>query len=193
MGNCMAAEAGPEVVRIMTGSGGIMELESPINVQTVVKDFPGYGIFRQGNVCSPLLHHDRLLIGHLYYLLPVSEERTTVGPKKERGSEAEAKQVQIAPVRLSAAESSDLRSMEVLPSPGKGVWRVKMAISRNELADILSEQENTEALIERMRQAVTVSEAQPKRTRAAWAAGQRLSVSTDVRKTAFGIAQVRDA
>ncbi|XP_068666640.1 uncharacterized protein [Aristolochia californica] len=175
MGNCMAAETGPDVVRIMTDSGGIMELESSVDVRTFVTDFPGYGIFRQGNVCSPLLPHERLLSGHLYYLLPVSEEKTTAVLKKERVAEPAAKQVQVTPVRLSTTESPDLRSMEVLPSPGKGVWKVKMVISRNELADILSEQVNTEALIEKMRLAATMSEAQTKRAGATWAASRRTS------------------
>ncbi|KAG9448239.1 hypothetical protein H6P81_014367 [Aristolochia fimbriata] len=177
MGNCLANEAGPDVVRIMTDSGGIMELESPVNVQTVVSDFPGYGIFRRGNVGSPLPHHEKLLSGHLYYLLPVPKEKTAPATEKEKETEteteteteAEAEQVQVAPVRLSTTEPSDLQSMEVLPSPGKGVWRVKMVIRRDELADILSEQGNTEALIERLRLAATSSEAQRKRAWSSWA------------------------
>ncbi|CAL9774804.1 unnamed protein product [Musa acuminata subsp. burmannicoides] len=62
------------------------------------------------------------------------------------------------------------KNLEVLPSPEKGVWRVRMAISSEQLAEILSEQANTEAMIERMRTYASTAEAaqkQPKSKRAA--------------------------
>lgn len=66
----------------------------------------------------------------------------------------------VAPCRLSSATAADLLSkityseraptLEVLPSHQKGVWKVKLVITAEQLADILSHQSNTEALIERM-------------------------------------------
>lgn len=66
----------------------------------------------------------------------------------------------VAPCRLSSGTAADLLSkitysekaptLEVLPSHQKGVWKVKLVITAEQLADILSHQSNTEALIERM-------------------------------------------
>lgn len=66
----------------------------------------------------------------------------------------------VAPCRLSSGTAADLLSkityseraptLEVLPSYQKGVWKVKLVITAEQLADILSHQSNTEALIERM-------------------------------------------
>ncbi|KAK4422504.1 hypothetical protein Salat_1832900 [Sesamum alatum] len=42
-------------------------------------------------------------------------------------------------------------SVEVLPPPGAGVWKVKLVIDPKDLERILAEQVNTEALIEHMR------------------------------------------
>ncbi|RWW24655.1 hypothetical protein GW17_00011039 [Ensete ventricosum] len=62
------------------------------------------------------------------------------------------------------------KNLEVLPSLEKGIWRVRLAISSEQLAEILSEQANTGAMIERMRTYASTAEAaqkQPKCKRAA--------------------------
>ena len=52
---------------------------------------------------------------------------------------------------MSYEGAAAFKNLEVLRSPEKGVWRVRVAISSEQLAEILSEQANTEAMIERMR------------------------------------------
>ncbi|URD73126.1 hypothetical protein MUK42_07745 [Musa troglodytarum] len=52
---------------------------------------------------------------------------------------------------MSYEGAAAFKNVEVLRSPEKGVWRVRVAISSEQLAEILSEQANTEAMIERMR------------------------------------------
>ncbi|KAG5022601.1 hypothetical protein JHK85_018943 [Glycine max] len=46
-------------------------------------------------------------------------------------------------------------ALEVLPTAKNGVWRVKLLIDPRQLEEILSEQVNTEALIEKMGTAAT--------------------------------------
>ncbi|KAF3786680.1 hypothetical protein EJ110_NYTH24844 [Nymphaea thermarum] len=154
MGNCsLRSLYGREddPVRIMTDSGGIMQLKGPISVDSVVKDFPGYGISRQGDVLEPLRPSDQLLNGCSYYLFPHRIEpkddvsivpvlEQTVPEDPETGSE---------PV----AESPPEPTVEVLPPKWEGVWRVKLVVSPEQLAEIFSQQANTEAMIEKMRMA----------------------------------------
>uniref|UniRef100_A0A2N9FEX6 Uncharacterized protein n=1 Tax=Fagus sylvatica TaxID=28930 RepID=A0A2N9FEX6_FAGSY len=78
-------------------------------------------------------------------------------------------------VTEAAKKSSDFvdnlangSALEVLPSVGDGVWRVKLVIDTKQLEEILSEQVNTEALIEKMRMAASSASLTPKRTKSAW-------------------------
>ncbi|RZR73923.1 hypothetical protein BHM03_00029745 [Ensete ventricosum] len=52
---------------------------------------------------------------------------------------------------MSYEGAAAFKNLEELRSPEKGVWRVRVAISSELLAEILSEQANTEAIIKRMR------------------------------------------
>ncbi|KAL5998919.1 hypothetical protein ACLOJK_009867 [Asimina triloba] len=160
MGNCMISDVSSQAVRLVTDSGGIMELQGPVPVQDVVGDFPGHGIFRRGSFSSPLPENDRLLNGRSYYLLPVNQKQQ----RKEQKKLDEA-------LRPSSATESDLLEsltagpgLEVLPSPGNGVWKVRLLISTDKLAEILAEQGNTQALIEKMRTAASAGGATPKRS-----------------------------
>ncbi|KAI3453838.1 hypothetical protein Pfo_010501 [Paulownia fortunei] len=56
-------------------------------------------------------------------------------------------------------------SVEVLPPPRNGVWKVKLVIDPRDLEQILSEEVNTEALIEQMRIAANST---PKRGKSSW-------------------------
>lgn len=152
MGNCVAGEAAPETVRVMTDAGGIMELEGPVEVGTFLDDFPGYGLFKQGSGSAPLQKHELLCNGRLYYLVLL--------PK--RGKEVDPSENNVVGKTAPASKTTAGPEVEVLPSPGKGVWKVRMVISREELAGILAEQGNTEALIERMRVAAAGGESSPR-------------------------------
>jgi hypothetical protein len=58
--------------------------------------------------------------------------------------------------------------LEVLPALGDGVWRVKLVIGTKQLEEILSEQVNTEALIEKMRMAASSANLTPRRSKSSW-------------------------
>lgn len=131
--NCSARKAavvapcpGGGPVRVVTGSGGVLEFEGPVEVGEVLKGYPGHGIFRRGAV-SPMFHGERLHNGRLYYHLPLDRKRAASGG------------------------DPSLSNIEVLPPVTKGVWRVRVAMDAEDLAAVLSEQVDIEALIERMR------------------------------------------
>ncbi|KAK1382315.1 hypothetical protein POM88_020050 [Heracleum sosnowskyi] len=79
MGNCSIKSGVIEknqlrFIKIVMDSGKILELEGSKLVHEVVKDYPGYGIFKKNSVSSsPLLDEEKLLCSHIYYLLPVGE------------------------------------------------------------------------------------------------------------------------
>lgn len=161
MGNCSqkgitVTEKHPNLIRIMMDSGRILELEGPKFAREVIDDFPGYGIFGQGHMAHPLLDLEQLIDGQFYYLLPLGKPRelSSVGTVNEA-----------EPVRMSSSKAMELvtknltngSGVEVLAPPRKGVWKVKLVIGTKQLEEILSEQLNTEALIEQMRMAVKAS------------------------------------
>ena len=59
-------------------------------------------------------------------------------------------------------------ALEVLAEVGDGVWRVKLVIDTKQLEEILSEQVNIEALIEKMRMVASSASLTPKRIESAW-------------------------
>ncbi|KAL0408024.1 UNVERIFIED_CONTAM: hypothetical protein Sradi_1736800 [Sesamum radiatum] len=68
---------------------------------------------------------------------------------EQRGGE---ESVRVSAVnRLTSSARYGKTSVEVLPPPGAGVWKVKLVIDPKDLERILAEQVNTEALIEHMR------------------------------------------
>lgn len=178
MGNCslkgvVTAKSTQNSIRIMMDSGNILKLEGPKLVQEVVNDFPGYGIFRQGRITKPLSDQEQLLRGHTYYLLPLGEEKKARGTDEVYDLDAKCLN-EVEPVRISSA-ALDLvtnlangSGLEVLPPPQKGVWRVKLVINTKQLEEILSEEVNTEALIEQMRMAAASGNVTPRRTKSYW-------------------------
>ncbi|XP_020527956.1 uncharacterized protein LOC18442333 [Amborella trichopoda] len=164
MGNCSWKGLYGEYedsVRVLTESGGIMEFEGPLQVTSITENFPGYGIFRPGNVSLSLPGHAWLPNGQLFYLLPLSTEKAPLEMDKSPSLEEEAAKEltegeTLGPVRVSSGEATAEEifrrpSFEVLPSKGRGMWRVRLVMSREQLAEILAEQSDTEALIESMR------------------------------------------
>ncbi|KAK0586895.1 hypothetical protein LWI29_014059 [Acer saccharum] len=85
----------------------------------------------------------------------------------------------IEPPKMSSADFVDSlgdgsgsgSALEVLPSQGNGVWRVKLVINTRQLEEILSEQVNTEALIEKMRMAASSASLTPRRSKTSWVVG----------------------
>ncbi|XP_068635899.1 uncharacterized protein [Aristolochia californica] len=158
MGNCVfrgLVEA-EHVIKVVTSNGGIMELYPPISAENITNEFPGQGIFHSTDLLSsqpqPLLHNEELLVGELYYLLPLGPQMG--GVRARRGDVASAAAA-AAPYRMSFDSQGIWRraeTAEVVPrSNTSGVWKVKLVISPEQLTEILSQETRTEALIESVR------------------------------------------
>ncbi|KAL5572204.1 hypothetical protein UlMin_021801 [Ulmus minor] len=149
MGNCVFKGFGEseELVKVVTSNGGIMELFSPVTVNSITNEFPGHAIFRSRDLfSSPLLHNEELHPGELYYLLPLNPYRT-IKPTKELAT--------ATPYRMSCDNQSATKKRadpEVFPRyNSSGVWKVKLVISPEQLSEILSQEARTEELIESVR------------------------------------------
>ncbi|MCD9646266.1 hypothetical protein HAX54_035986 [Datura stramonium] len=132
--------------RVMTDSGEILNLKGPKLVRQVLNEFPGYNIFSSDRLSSPLHHQELLLDGHFYYLHSVIHKETEPPILEEK--------TEHIPVSSTLTKGS---AMEVLPAQRQGIWRVKLIINPQQLEEILSEEGNTEALIEQMRMAANTS------------------------------------
>lgn len=184
MGNCSMKGTTGEChhsIRVMCESGAILQFKAPKTVAQVLQHYPGYGLFRQGHASSPLPQQESLSYGLFYYLLPLKEVQ--VDQQICCGNVGVSEQVQVNEL-LQRSESEEVckgkcdemsipnksvqggacdyvenlsngSALEVLPSARNGVWRVKLVIDPRQLEEILSEQVNTEALIEKMRMAAT--------------------------------------
>lgn len=196
MGNCsLKGVAGDcyNSIRVLTDSGAVLQFRGPVTARDILNDHPGYGIFRQGHASSQVLDLESLIGGRLYYLLPVAEEqelcKSEVTEQVQNArviDELEAEWLSITePAKKSVAAATDVvenlasgSGLEVLPSGGDGVWRVKLVIDTKQLEEILSEQVNTEALIERMRMAASSASSTPKRTKGGWGMGWKPILSS---------------
>jgi hypothetical protein len=173
MGNCTLKGVTGDCyksIRVLTDSGTVLEFKSPITARDILNDHPGYGIFRGGHASSRLLDLECLISGRLYYLLPLVKDHVLAVTEPAKKSLSAA-----SDVVENLANDSDL---EVLPSVGDGVWRVKLVIDTKQLSEILSEQVNTEALIERMRMAAASSASTtPRPTKGACRTGRKPNLS----------------
>ena len=164
MGNCVFKGFGEveEMVKVVTSSGGIMELFAPIIAECITNEFPGYAIYRTRDLFSePLLHNEELHAGELYYLLP----RNSFAKQNNQNNnleEVESKSNNListsssmnTPYRMSFDHQRVLKrtDAEVLPRYNRsGVWKVRLVISPDQLAEILAQEARTEALIESVR------------------------------------------
>ncbi|XP_011026853.1 PREDICTED: uncharacterized protein LOC105127305 [Populus euphratica] len=188
MGNCSlkgVVEDCPNNIRVLTDSGGIVEFKGPKLAKDVLREYPGYSIFRQGHASSPLSTHEYLLGGQFYCLLPLQNEQKLCDTKvisQAHGMGLATEKVamewinEIEPPKMSSSTAAmdyvdDLATgpvLKVLPALGDGVWRVKLVIGTKQLEEILSEQVNTEALIEKMRMAASSASLTPRRSKSSW-------------------------
>ncbi|XP_054775985.1 uncharacterized protein LOC129284504 [Prosopis cineraria] len=182
MGNCTLKGVTAEChysIRVLTDWGSLLQFKAPITAGEVLRHHPGYGIFRQGHASSPLPEQESLSHGLLYYLLPlkleeVGERENGTADHGDSGRSDEGwrseKKEQLGRSQGSAESGyvknlSNGSALEVLPSAGNGVWKVKLVIDTKQLEEILSEQVNTEALIEKMRMAASATSCSPTRSR----------------------------
>lgn len=156
MGNCVFKGFGEaeEMVKVVTSSGGIMELYAPITANAITTEFPGHAIFKSRDLfAQPLLHNEELHPKELYYLLPLNPYKST--PKDHENINANPNGAVSTPYRMSCDSQGLLRKRadpEVFPRyNSSGVWKVKLVISPDQLSEILSQEARTEALIESVR------------------------------------------
>lgn len=152
MGNCVFKGFGEmeEMIKVVTSNGGIMELRAPITAENITNEFPGHAIYITRDFFSqPLLHNEELQSGHLYYLLPLNGKFTRQNTNLSSSSSS-----LVTPYRMSLDNQQILKrsEAEVLPRyNSNGVWKVKLVISPEQLAEILAQEARTEALIESVR------------------------------------------
>ncbi|XP_073030774.1 uncharacterized protein [Primulina eburnea] len=154
MGNCICKGLGvdvEEMVKVVTSSGGVMELYSPITAECITNEFPGHGVFPSPHhVSPPLLHSEQLRGGRYYYLLPLHCEAISTS-----GGAASIKtpyRMSVDDVGVVKRRSSEAEVFSRFKSGG--VWKVRLVISTDQLSEILSQEAMTEELIENMRSAV---------------------------------------
>ncbi|KAM4105271.1 hypothetical protein ACJW30_06G219700 [Castanea mollissima] len=170
MGNCVFKGFGgmEEMVKVITSSGGIMELYAPITVECITNEFPGHAIFRSRDLfAQPLLHNEELHVGQLYYLLPLNPYKpnntnTNTNAKQSdaainNNNMSSSSSINVTtPYRMSSCDNQGIMKRfadpEVVPRyNSSGVWKVKLVISPEQLSEILSQESRTEALIESVR------------------------------------------
>ncbi|KAJ7963428.1 UvrABC system protein C [Quillaja saponaria] len=155
------------MVKVVTSSGGIMELYAPITVESITNEFPGHGIFRGGRdiFSEPLLHNEDLLAGELYYLLPLNLNPCSNNMFNKQVADVASTPANMTPYRMSTCGGENnngnkhggmlkrwSEAAEVVPKyNSSGVWKVKLVISPEQLSEILSQDSRTEALIESVR------------------------------------------
>ncbi|GJU84122.1 receptor-type tyrosine-protein like protein [Tanacetum coccineum] len=156
MGNCLFG--GPSdhdpIIKVINSAGGIMEFYAPVTAESITDEFPGHAIFRGHDLFwKPVPHHEFLVAGNSYYLLPLD---------KKRGRHVRSNSLPTntpVPYRMSfdsrrmfkrsyteANGGSSLRN-----SNSGGFWKVKLVISPEQLLEILSKDGKTQELIENVR------------------------------------------
>ena len=146
-----------KMVKVVTSNGGIMELYTPITVDFITKEFPGHGIFqsRHDLFSKPLLHNEELHAGEVYYLLPLNPSCGLSSSNKSITRQLSTATATLTPYRMFTYDENNSKmwsEAEVFPRHNRrGVWKVKLVISPEQLSEILSQESMTEALIESLR------------------------------------------
>ncbi|XP_073128599.1 uncharacterized protein [Henckelia pumila] len=150
MGNCLCRGLGiavEEMVRVVTSTGGVMELYSPITAECITNEFPGHAVFPSPrHVSPPLLHNEQLRGGRCYYLLPLHGEAISSSIKTPYRMSVD----DVGVVKRKSSEAAEVFSR----FKSGGVWKVRLVISTEQLSEILSQEARTEELIENVRTAV---------------------------------------
>ncbi|XP_076927685.1 uncharacterized protein LOC143591332 [Bidens hawaiensis] len=157
MGNCLfgGPSENDRIIKVINSAGGIMEFYAPVSAETITDEFPGHALFRGTDLFwKPIPHHEVLLVGNSYYLLPLDKTRgTKLGHIRSNSLPANT----AAPYRMSFDSRRmfkrsyvDANSSRVRNS-GSGFWKVKLVISPEQLLEILSQEGRTQELIENVR------------------------------------------
>lgn len=156
-----------EMIKVVTSSGGIMELYAPVTAESITNEFPGHAIYRTRDLFSqPVVHKEELRAGQLYYLLPLNKKFTTTtrsqNNNQSSGSGSGSMSSSSVPASmyrmsvdsqkvLNLKRSADAEALPRYNNNSSGVWKVKLVISPEQLAEILAQEARTEALIESVR------------------------------------------
>ncbi|KAF8093552.1 hypothetical protein N665_0383s0177 [Sinapis alba] len=178
MGNCLFGGLGDNMedlpIKVIKPDGGVVEFFSPVTAGSVSLKFSGHhAIFAAFDLlCKPLPHHQYLVPGQSYYLLPSDELKTFVGNCHVR-SNSESLPM-ITPYGMSLdynynrmvlkrsytnvfsrniytrTRHKEKKSRKSMRNKGD-IWKVKLVINTEELLQILSEEGRTNELIETVR------------------------------------------
>ncbi|GMY30653.1 hypothetical protein FCV25MIE_25895 [Fagus crenata] len=160
MGNCLFGGLGEVdgVIKVVTSNGGIMEFYAPITVGSITTEFPSHGIFRSHDLFwKPLSHHEELVAGKSYYLLPLNATDTLEQGQIVRQGHIRSNSIPsslVAPYRMSFDYQGVLKRSytDVFSRYNNGrFWKVKLVISPEQLLEILSQEGRTQELIESVR------------------------------------------
>ncbi|ESQ43882.1 hypothetical protein EUTSA_v10006365mg [Eutrema salsugineum] len=155
MGNCVFKGSGglrtsydkdDLLIKVVTPNGGVMELHPPIFADYITNEYPGHVIHDTLSLrhsSPPLLHGEELFPGNIYYLLPISSAAATASTTQQHSSDQSA-----TPFRMSIGKTPVKAAAN---GGGSGVWKVRLVISPEQLADILAEDVETEAFVESVR------------------------------------------
>ena len=171
MGNCLFGGMGGGeengAIQVVTANGGIMEFHAPVTVGLLLEEFPCHAIFKSDDLFwQPLSNHEELRPGDSYLLLPLHMKRDDAFEVKL--GHVRSKSIPtttsgwVAPYRMSfdsscqgnvlkRSNTDHVFSRYTKAGGGRGVWKVKLAISPEQLADILSQETSTQQLIESVR------------------------------------------
>ncbi|KAJ0047605.1 uncharacterized protein LOC116117247 [Pistacia vera] len=162
MGNCLFGGFGEVegVIKVITSTGGIMEFYPPITAACITDEFPGHAIFPSHDLFwKQLSHHEDLLPGKSYYLLPLNETTVTdPGGQIVREGHVRSNSIPtslVSSYRMSCDYHGTLKRSytEVFSkyNTSSGFWKVKLVISPQQLLEILSQEGRTQELIESVR------------------------------------------
>ncbi|CAF2113517.1 hypothetical protein Bca4012_095878 [Brassica carinata] len=155
MGNCVCKGSGGSrklydkddlLIRVVTPNGGVMELHPPIFADFITNEFPGHVIHDTLSIrhsSPPLLHGEELFPGNIYYLLPFSS--STASTVQQHYTEL------ATPYRMSFGKTPVKAAASGGGGGSSGVWKVRLVISPEQLAEILAEDVETEAFVESVR------------------------------------------
>ncbi|KAI3713465.1 hypothetical protein L1987_72042 [Smallanthus sonchifolius] len=158
MGNCLfgGLSENDRVIKVINSAGGIMEFYFPVTAESITDEFPGHAIFLGNDLFwKPIPHHEILVGGNSYYLLPLDK---TKGTKQGHVRSNSLPANTAAPYRMSfdsrrmfKRSYTDANSSSSSRNNGSGFWKVKLVISPEQLLEILSQEGRTQELIENVR------------------------------------------
>lgn len=137
-----------------------MEFYPPITAACITDEFPGHAIFPSHDLFwKQLSHHEDLLPGKSYYLLPLNATTVTdPGGQIVRQGHVRSNSIPtslVSSYRMSCDYQGTLKRSytEVFSkyNTSSGFWKVKLVISPQQLLEILSQEGRTQELIESVR------------------------------------------